>query len=266
MHSRQPLRKDLLRALARANLIIFESNASIMLMPRLRKLNPKARFVYRVSDDLRTLRANPAVLRAEKRYARLFDLVSVTNQDLYLERFAHLENSRLHYHGVPKHLFDETVENPYPMGSVNLIYVGNVHCDVDFFHRASRLFPDLTFHVIGPVFGLPIRKNIVSYGEIPFLETLPYVKFGDVGLNPRSSGTFGDGNKVWQYTYCRLPIVTSSMNRSQRPHVFYYDVGDDNTIRQAILQTLRFDRARVPAGEVQSWDDLTNALLESPPP
>src|SRR5215470_13217804 len=51
-----------------ADLLIFESKPGLLLFERLRRLNPGARYVYRVSDDLRLLRSShPVVLEAEER-------------------------------------------------------------------------------------------------------------------------------------------------------------------------------------------------------
>lgn len=244
----------------RANLVIHESSAEIMLFARLRRINPSARFVYRVSDDLRVLRANPVVLRAEMNAIREFDLVSVATEENY-QRFSPFAHCRLHAHGVPAALYDEERNNPYQSGTINAVFSGNNQVDTSFFAFAGKLFPEIRFHVIGPITGLPSLPNIVSYGELPFIETVRFVKFADFGVNPLLTKSFGEGNKMIQYTYCHLPIVSSSLNLTSKPHVFYYEVGNALSIKDAIIRARCFERSAVPAEDVQSWDGLTNALL-----
>ena len=63
--------------LAEADLIVFEGSAALLLVDRIRNIAPKARLVYRVSDDLRRLGVHPLILEAEAREIPLFDEVSV---------------------------------------------------------------------------------------------------------------------------------------------------------------------------------------------
>lgn len=245
----------------RADLLICESVMELMFFEEFKQLNPEARFVYRVSDDLHLANTHPVVLDAEGRIAPQFDLVSVPTQSIY-QKFASLPNVRLHRHGVPVHLYDLDYENPYQGKSkISVVFVGNLRFDVDFLERASRLFPDVIFHIIGPISGLPSRDNVVAYGEMPYGDTIPYVKFATIGLNPRTASSLADSNKVMQYTYCKLPIVTSAINRSDKPHVFYYEFGDDESIKRAVEQALAFEHELVPSDQVPSWDDLTATLI-----
>ena len=98
------------------------------------------------------------------------------------------------------------------------------------------------------------------YGERAFAGLVPYVKHADIGLQTLEywpgAECFTDSLKMQQYTYCRLPIVAPTFLRSDRPHVFCYEPGDDGSIRQALQAALRFDRDLVPGAEVSRWDDL----------
>ena len=244
-----------------ADLLIFESSFGLMFFDRFKLLNPKARFVYRVSDDLHIKNAHAVLLDTERRIAPHFDLVS-TYQETVQRRFEHLPHARLSPHGVPCHLYDQEYENPYKsFTGANALFVGTAFFDMDFLNRASRLFPEVNFHMIGPIGNIPVRPNIIAYGELPYTETIPYVKFADIGLNPLTFSSFANSNKVVQFTYCRLSIVTSDLNQNDQPHVFCYHPGDDTSIEQAIRNALSFDRNKVPASSVQSWDQLTAHLI-----
>jgi 2-beta-glucuronyltransferase len=250
---------DLDPIVSRANLIIHESTMELLFFKRFKQLNPNARFVYRVSDNLHQFRTPPVVLDEEARIAPLFDCVSVPSPSIY-EKFASLLNIRLHPHGAPLDLYDRTSQNPYNEHQlINAIYVGSIRYDMDFLDRASRLFPTVIFHIIGPISGLPDRDNLVMYGEMPYEDTIPYVKFATIGLHPVTVRV--QSNKVLQYTYCKLPIVASSINRSNQPHLFYYEFGDDESIKSAIREALSFDHELVPSDQVHSWDDLAAALI-----
>jgi len=245
-----------------ANLIIFESVMELLFFKKFKQLNPTARFVYRVSDNLHLANTHPAVLDTERCIASCFDLVSVPTPSIY-EKFTAIPgvNVRLQPHGVPVHLYDQVHDNPYKeYAGKNAVFVGNLAFDTDFLDRASRIFPEVTFHIIGPIAGLPVRSNVVAYGELPFQDTVPYVKFATIGLAPHTKSSLADSNKIMQYTYCRLPIVTSAINRSDKPHVFYYEFGNDASIKSAIEQALDFDHDCVPSEQVISWDTLAAQL------
>jgi 2-beta-glucuronyltransferase len=254
-------------AVGGADLFIFESMPGLLLAERCRRLNPSARYIYRVSDDVRLLRHHPVVITAEDRLAGAFDLVS-TPSEYIQRRFAHLPNAALHFHGLDKAAFDVDVPSPFAgNGRTNLVFVGNSHFDYDFLGRASRLFPEVDFHIIGPIPSLPERANVIAYGEIPFRKTIPYLKHADAGLQIRSyspgAESLTDSLKVMQYTYCRLPIIAPDFLRSQRDHLFCYRPGEDASIRESIAAALKYDRSRVRTDNIDSWIELTQRLLRA---
>lgn len=248
-----------------ASMFVFESDLSLFLLPRLKKLVPTARFVYRVSDDLRLLRNHPALREVEMEFAPLFDLVSSPSMFLH-QRFATLPNAVLHPHGLEKEMFDACTTNPYEPGSKNAVYVGTFNFDYDYLSRASRLSPDVRFHVIGPIPKLPNAPNVIAYGERPFKETIPFVKFADVGLQPREysfgAESFTDSLKILQYTYCKLPIIAPEFLRSKRANVFYYIPGDDGTIQAAMNAAMAWDRSLTDTRSIYSWDELARLLAD----
>lgn len=246
-----------------ARLFVFESDLSLFLFPRLRSLAPSARFVYRVSDDLRLLKNHPTLREIEMEYAPEFDLVSAPSRFLH-ERFAPCGNAALHHHGLEKNLFDEAVADPYAPGMRNAVYVGTFNFDYDYLDRASRLFPGVAFHIIGPIPDLPKRDNVVVYGEMPFAATIPYVKFADVGLQPRAysfgAESFTDSLKVLQYTYCRLPIIAPDFLRSSRPNFHFYHPRDDSSIQLSMMGALAQAHHSIDTSGICSWDELAAIL------
>jgi 2-beta-glucuronyltransferase len=247
-----------------ADLIVFESTAGLMLFDEFKRLNSRARFVYRVSDDLRLLRAPRALHAVERRIAPQFDLISVTSS-YSLEHFAGLHNVSLHHHAIDPEPFEQSTSNPFSSRwSTNVVFVGNSHFDYDFLDIASDIFGDWSFHIIGPIRGLPNRPNVTTYGELPFRETVPYIKYADIGLQTRSNGPgmehLSDSLKVIQYTYCRLPIVAPDFLRSARPNVFLYQPGLRSSIEATLTEARAFDRSQMPANEIWSWTDLAQRI------
>lgn len=248
-----------------ADLFVFESTPGLLLVGRFRKLNPTARFVYRASDDLRLLHTHPVVLEAEQKALPCFDLVSVPSSYLFQLFRGKTPNLQLHYHGVRKDLFDREWRNPYEQdGTPNLVFVGVSHFDHDFLERASRLFPRWRFHIIGPIEPTPRRVNVMFYGEIPFEETVRYVKFADIGLanwtyRPGAE-SLTDSLKIIQYTYARLPVVAPEFIQADRVNVVLYRPGDDESIANALTTARCMDRSRIGVEDIYSWEELAAML------
>ncbi|NJN40550.1 MAG: glucuronosyltransferase, partial [Gammaproteobacteria bacterium] len=69
-------------------------------------MNPNARMVYRVSDDLRTLRVHPSLHEREMELAPLFDRISSPTASIH-EKFATFHSAAIDPHGVPVHLYEQ---------------------------------------------------------------------------------------------------------------------------------------------------------------
>jgi hypothetical protein len=52
--------------------------------------------------------------------------------------------------------------------------------------------------------------------------------------------------------------------KQERAHVFYYKPGDDASIREALLAARDFDRTRITADDVLTWDELASKLAGVP--
>jgi 2-beta-glucuronyltransferase len=249
-----------------ADIIVLESGPALMLLPRLKRLCPQARFIYRVSDDLRLLRSHPVVIQAEEDNASSFDLISVPNASMLKIFEGKVANVQLQLHGINKELFDEDYPNPYGESSgVNAVFVGVSHVDLDFIERAGRLFPTWAFHIIGPIKQVPEGPNIKTYGEMAFVDTIPFIKHADIGLAIRSyypgAESLGDSLKVMQYSYCRMPVVAPEFLSSSRKNIFYYRPGDDDSICQVLDAAAQYDRSQVCLDDIRSWDELAHALV-----
>lgn len=248
--------------LRQSDLVVFESTAGLMLIDRLQALSPRAQLLYRVSDDLRHLRSHPVVLAKEKKCLSTVDWLSVPSPSMYeffkiCGRAPHLE-----YHALRKDLFDRPSANPYTMVGPNLVFSGVAYFDYDFLDRASQALPNWQFHILGPIRNLPRYPNIHSYGEMPFLETIPYIQYADIGLQTltyRSGAeSFSHSLKTMQYTYCQLPIVAPSYLTSDFSHWYSYKPGVTSSIVRSLRQALEHRRSDISTAQVSSWYELVN--------
>lgn len=55
--------------------------------------------------------------------------------------------------------------------------------DIIFIEKASAIFPNIHFHIIGPYQKELIAKNIIYHGLKSFVDSLPYLAHCDIGLN-----------------------------------------------------------------------------------
>jgi 2-beta-glucuronyltransferase len=106
---------------------------------------------------------------------------------------------------------------------------------------------------------------VFAYGELPFMETIPYLKHADIGLSTlqtslQASASFTDSLKIIQYTYCGLPIVVPESLRSPRPNVFCYVPHDVTSIQEALLAARHFDRSKIMTDDIRSWDEIAQNL------
>ena len=250
-----------------ADIIIFESSEALFLFDAIHQINGKAKYIYRVSDNLETIGASRYVINYEQKIAPKFDLISVPSEYIF-RKFAHLPNARLHYHGINKELFSKHYDKPkeYAKFEKNFVFVGTSHFDYDFITTAAESFPRWGFHIIGPLAKVGESSNLLYYGEMPFVRTIPYIQYADAGLqnliSDRGLASFSDSLKVLQYTYCKLPIIAPVGLRSSRKNFVYYVPGEKDSIRTALARAVEYDRGSIDSSNVHSWDELAELLIE----
>lgn len=251
----------------RYDVIIFESTNGLLLFDHLRRKNPDAKLVYRVSDDLEVVNGIQEVIQHEQKILPEFNLISspsnqITNK---LRSKSPLARIITQYHGIEKSLFDKDYPNPYSDNGKNFVFVGSGFLDEEFLNLVSELDRNWTFHIIGNLPRPVESANIRYYGEMPFIETIPYLKHADCGLQIRSYTpgieTLEKSVKFIQYTYLKLPIIAPKYMSLEDFHVFSYDHNLES-IEQAIYESLSFDREYVDRSWIQSWEDIAREILE----
>lgn len=266
IYSNYHIQKEAEDFIATSDYIIFESTPGLFLFDRFRILNSKAKFIYRVSDDLRFLQVHPAVIKYEDKIISKFDLVSIVSS--YFSSYFKTPNVKLRYNAINKQIFDQQYQSPYPAGKKNLLFIGNANFDAGFLEIASSLFPDLQFHIIGPIPETVSRNNIKYYGEIPFAESVKFIKHADLGLHTitykKGAESMTDALKALQYTYAKIPIVAPEFLKNSRPHTFYYslDTYKEESIREAIINALNYPIETISSEGIMDWKELASNILE----
>ncbi|NQW11438.1 MAG: hypothetical protein HQ481_16350 [Alphaproteobacteria bacterium] len=251
--------------LAEADHVVVESAAGIMLVPMIRRDNPRARLIYRVSDDLRVLGAHPVVLAAERAALSRFSVISIPSPTL-ADRFPGLETVVHHPHGLDTAVFSEATASPYAPGERAVISVGTMLFDTAAALAVCRARPDLQVHFFGALADKPSADNAVHHGERPFAELVPYMQHAAVGAAfyrpaPGSAYLADTSNKMMQYAACRLPILAPDFVAGGRGHIFGYRPDDSGSIAQALDAALNADRSVLPFPTALSWDTVAAAII-----
>lgn len=263
-YARVPL-GQLEQLLPTADLVVFESTAGLLLVERIRALAPGARFVYRASDDLRLLGVHPIILEAEAEAMPLFDLVSAPTEQI-AEVLAQYGPAHVHPPGIDKAAFDRRTPSPYEE-SPSAIFAGVSHFfDYETLEMAAAVAPDIAFHVVGPA-RRALPANVVFHHEMSFESVVPYMQHATFGLLflPRDDPRLGHGNKISQYSYCRLPIVAPSDLQGNRSNIVVFERDDRESLRRALEEAERMPHDPVFAEGVLSSEELALTLAGDSP-
>ena len=263
-YARTPL-GPLAGVLAATDLVIFESNAALLLVDQVRHIAADARLVYRASDDLRGLGVHPMIIRAEEKALPIFNLVSVPTPFI-AEVLAPYAAAQVQPPGIDKQAFDRSTTSPYGDGA-NAVFAGVSHFfDYDALGMAARLAPHVAFHMIGPP-SVPAPANVQFHSEMPFESVVPYLLHATFALLlfPPDDPRLGAGSKVAQYSYCRLPVVAPAHLGFDQPNVCIYEAGDEESLRRALGEAERLAHAEAIGEGLFSTHELAQAHAgESP--
>jgi 2-beta-glucuronyltransferase len=252
----------LAEALAEADLVVFEGSAALLLVDRVRSMASHARLVYRASDDLRRLGLHPLILEAEARAVPRVDLASVPSE-LIAEVLAPYGPVQVHPPGIDKAALDRATPSPYGDGPAAVFAGVSPFFDYDSLVTAAEVAPHIAFHVIGPP-PRPAPENVTFHAEMPFDRLVPYLQHATFGLLLFPPGeaavSLGHGNKVAQYSYCRLPIVAPSHLEVERANMCVFERGDPESLRRALARAEETEHSAAFAEGILSSDELAAIL------
>ena len=256
----------ILRDWIRDSTVIFlESGVAPVFFDLIKKLNPTAKIIYRVSDAHATINVAQYIHNTFARIAKKIDTIVVISKAL-AEAIPSKHNVAFVSQGI-----DHTIENradPSPYGEgIHAVSLGSMLFDPQFIITASKRFPNIQFHVIGscqphqPDYG----DNVHVYDEMPFEKTLPFIKHATLGLAPYSSVNLpaylrDTSLKLTQYAFFGLPAICPHFIAADYPNRFGYNIGDGDSIAAAINAALA-PAAPVPKRSVLSWTEVTDRML-----
>ena len=248
-----------------ASHIVIESGLGIMLIHRARRLNPRARIVYRGSDALATIGAPPALAAELRRRRGDVDAYCLLAEKMAGDFRWAVNKTFVVPQGVNADDFATMGPNPYS-GGVNAVTVGSMLFDTSFFQQAAARFPDVQFHLIGTGASFDAPPNVRLYNEMPFKATLPYLKHADVGIaayKPQAnSGYLAQSSlKLMQFEYLGLPAVCTDFAAGDSPNRFGYVPGDADSIERAMRRALARGRF-AGAARFLSWEEIAQRMLD----
>jgi 2-beta-glucuronyltransferase len=257
------LPKAMRSVIARADVVLLESGISIIYIPLIKRINPKVRIIYLASDSLDAIGQADAIKEAFKANAASIESARVPSP--YLARDIPREIPCYYIpHGIDKAEFERIGPSPYALGSLNAVSVGSMLFDPGFFETAVRLFPNITFHVIGSGYAGAAPANVHYYPEMPFEETLPYLKHSSFAVAPYGPGVDAylthTSMKLMQYNYLGIPAVCPQIVAGSGYHRFGYDPQQPQTIMTAIQNALEH-KSFVPQPQLD-WKQVTQLILQ----
>jgi 2-beta-glucuronyltransferase len=257
------LPKAMRAVIAQADVVLVESGISIIYVPLIRRLNSKARIIYMASDSLDAIGQAGAIKNALKANAALIDSARVPSP--YLARDIPREIPCYYIpHGIDKTRFERIGPSPFANGTLNAVSVGSMLFDSSFFETAAMLFPNVTFHVIGSGYAGAGPDNVRYYPEMPFEETLPFLKHSSFAVAPYGRDVDAylthTSMKLMQYDYLGIPAVCPEIVAGSGYSRFGYDSQRPQTIKAAIDKALQ-SRAFVSQPHLD-WRQVTQLTIE----
>lgn len=255
---------DILRTwIGDADVVLIESGISVVFFNLVKAINPGAKVVYSMSDDLKAIGAARYAQAVLRRIYRDFDLIRVPSSAV-MDRFP---GGRVAYipHGIDTEGFETTAPSPYRNGRPAAVSVGSMLFDARFFDVAATRVPEVDFHVIGAGRARPRGSpgNVIYHPEMPFRETCRYLAHAALGVAPYrpdlAPPELADTSlKLRQYAHLGLPAVCPVEVAGAYPLRFGYDINDPQSLEHAVRAAL--STPHTPMRSL-SWSDVADQIL-----
>jgi 2-beta-glucuronyltransferase len=244
--------------------VVLESGLPVIFAAIVKKANPQVKIIYTASDDVETIGCARYITRKLDASADQFDWIRVTSRKL-ADKFQRGKMVCYIPHGIDLNMGDYADPNPYD-DRLNAVSVGSMLFDAKFIVAAAQAFPSMLFHIIGGGKAAEnlTGENIKIYPEMPFKETLPYLKYADIGLAPylgeKVHPYLADTSlKLAQYAFFRIPAVCPDAAVGDHAGRFGYDPVNQTSIVSAISAALRSEK--VNPVQTLAWADVADRFL-----
>lgn len=248
-----------------ADVIVLESGVAPIFFDLIKQLNPQAKVLYRASDSLEAINVADYVAQAFARIASEINTIVLPSKALAESIPCH-HNLAFVPQGIDHAVAEKADPSPYGPG-IHAVSVGSMLFDPQFFVLASRRFPHIQFHVIGS--GHPAHPdygpNVHLYGEMPFAQTLPYIKHAQLGIAPYSSVNLpaylrDTSMKLIQYAFFGVPAICPHFIAADYTNRFGYELGNEESIATAINRALA-PEVVIDSKSVLNWEQITERML-----
>lgn len=246
-----------------ADFIVIESGQGILFAERARRVNPRAKIIYRASDKLSTIGASDFLQAELEKSAEIIDWFCLLSADMADEFAWASEKTFCVPLGIDPDEFKDNGPNPYVV-PINAVSVGSMLFDPSFFQAAATLFPAVQFHIIGCGMNFEAPPNVKFYNEMPFKDTLRYIERASFGIAPYRASEDADylatsSLKLKQYEYFGIPAVCPTFAVGQSKNRFGYVPTDRASIEHAINDALNSQFVAVPTPP--TWQDQARRLI-----
>ena len=246
--------------------VIVESSIAAIYLRRIRRLNPNARIIYYATDRLDTVGAHPFVLRRLEQDRALIHHVSIRSPkmasvfDWAADRLFRAE------FGIDPAPYAAIGPSPYPLGTTSVVSVGSMLFDPTFVQLAATAFPEVAFHVIGCGTEFDAPANVTVHPEMPFADTLPFVKHATLGAAPYRAAPGAEylvdsSLKIAQYEYFGLPVVCPKFAAGETGGRFGYEPGDAASIVAALQGAFAAVGTLAPK-RFLAWEQVAARILD----
>ncbi|RYY76506.1 MAG: glycosyltransferase family 1 protein [Gammaproteobacteria bacterium] len=251
--------------ISEATVIVLESGIAPIFFDLIKSLNPNAKILYRASDALDTINVADYIHETFARVAGQLHTIALPSKAM-ADAIPSKHNLAFVPQGIDHSVTEKADPSPYGPG-VHAVSVGSMLFDASFFVIASKRFPEITFHVIGSGQGADpgYGDNVKVYGEMPFAQTLRYIKHAQLGIAPYSSNNLpaylrDTSMKLIQYAFFEIPAICPFFIAADYPNRFGYEIGNEETIANAITRAL-IPSSNTARQQVLSWGEVTERLL-----
>jgi 2-beta-glucuronyltransferase len=251
--------------LKKADYVVVESSVAAIFIPRIKRLAPNSRIIYYATDRLDTVGTHPAVQRKLIENASSLHHIALRSPRMASDFSWAADRLFLAQFGIHSEDFVGIGADPYH-GRQAVISVGSMLFDKRFFEEIPPLFPEIDFHVIGCGEQFSGGPNLYVHDEMPFKETIPFVKHANVGVAPYRFAPgveyLADSSlKLAQYEFFGIPAICPDFAVGGVASRSGYVPGDVQSMRAATIRALSMIGTIVPR-KFPSWEEVADRILE----
>jgi len=258
-----PLFDELLR---KADYVVVESGIAAIYLARIRRMNARAKIIYYAADRLETISAHPSARRKLSENEAVIDhfcLRATQLKDDFPYAAGRMYKAGF---GINPEEFAAAGPSPYASDEKVVISVGSMLFDPSVLQTAAANFPQLQFHVIGPGVKFDAPPNVHIHPEMPFDQTLAFVKHASIGFAPYAPVEGGDylaesSLKLMQFEYYGLPSVCPSFAVGSSANRVGYEPSNEASITHAICSAISMI-GQVESRSFPSWEEIALQVIE----